>query len=289
MTGPSDVTADIADKVLQSNIEAHQLEAPIYDFIHPEIFGSFEQRRIERDLDLIASAMPKESVPWALDIGCGTGNLTLKLVKLGFHVRAVDVSSEMLERLRSKLGSFEADSVELVKSSAEDVLADSRTYGTWDVITFSSVLHHLPDYEAALLHALHQLRPGGILYVCHEPLQKSGTGGGLASIMLSRILDGLDNLYILTRKLVIYLIQSWKTGRFQGRTDYTLADLHSKSGIDARKNLGQLEAAGARVLLYETYRSRYSWLLASFDSRLGHPEHYHFRFIVQRKDRPVNG
>ena len=289
MTGSAGVTADIADKVLRSNIEAHQLEAPIYDLLHPEIFGSSEQSRIRRDLDLIASAMPKEPVPWALDIGCGTGNLTLKLIRLGCRVRAVDISAEMLERLRAKLGPFETDWVELVESSAEEVLADKCTYGTWDVISFSSVLHHLPDYEAALRHALHQLRPGGILYVCHEPLQKSEIGIGLASTMLSRILEGLDTLYILTRKSFIYLIQSWKTRTFQGRIDYSWSDYHSKSGIDARRNLKQLESAGAQVLLYETYRSRYSSLLASFDSRLKLLEDSHFRFILQRIAGSVSG
>ncbi len=43
-----------------------------------------------------------------------------------------------------------------------------------------------------------------------------------------------------------------------------------------------LEIFGARTLLHETYRGRYSSLLAALDARLGISEHSHFRLIVRR-------
>ena len=43
-----------------------------------------------------------------------------------------------------------------------------------------------------------------------------------------------------------------------------------------------LEILWARTLLYETYRSRYSSLLASLDACLGISEHSHFRLMVRR-------
>lgn len=274
---------DIADKIRLSNIEVHRLEADIYDAIHPEIFGSFEQRKIARDLDLIASIMARDSAVRVLDLGCGTGNLTLKYVERGYRVKAVDISPEMIQVLRSKLDPAVSEWVELVVGDVEEVVANSRTYGMWDIVSFCSVLHHLPDYKLVLTHALRQLRPGGVLHVCHEPLRKSDTESGLIPLLLAKILDAIDNLYICTRKFLVYLLQSLWTRKFLKRIDYSWSDYHARPGIDAKEVLGELESAGARTLLYETYRSRYSILLASLDARFGISEHSQFRFITQRR------
>lgn len=273
---------DIAEKIRRSNIEIHDREAAIYDTIHPEVLGSFEQRKIVMDLDLIASVVPTDSGVRVLDIGCGTGNLTLKYVNRGYRVKAVDISPEMIAMLQSKVNPEASSSLDLAVSDAEDVVADAETYGTWGIISFASVLHHLPDYRFVLDHSLRQLRPGGVLYVCHEPLKKSVAENGLTSPLACKILDTIDALYIYVRKLLVYLIHSVRTRKYFRRIDYRWCDYHSRLGIDAQEILRRLELAGARTLLYETYRSRYSSLLAALDARLGISKHSHFRLIVQR-------
>jgi len=276
------MTLNIGDKIRRANIKVHRLEASIYDAVHPEIFGSFEQRKIARDLDLIASIMPGDSAVRVLDIGCGTGNLTLRYLKRGYQVRAVDISLEMIHILRSKLEPAVSNRVELVIGDAEDVVTHTRTYGMWDIISFSSVLHHLPDYKIVLAHALRQLRPGGVLYICHEPLRKSAAKNSLASMLLGTILDSIDNLYIYMRKLLVYLIQSVRACRFLKRIDYSWSDYHARLGINAKEVLGEAESARAKTLLCETYRSQYSDLLPVLDAHLGISQHAHFRVIVQR-------
>jgi ubiquinone/menaquinone biosynthesis C-methylase UbiE len=273
---------NIADKIRSSNIEVHNREAAIYDAIHPELFGSFEQRKITRDLDLIASIMPTGSPVRVLDIGCGTGNLTLKYLKRGYRVKAVDISPEMISILESKINPIDMSSVQLVVGDAEDLLGDTQTYGTWQIISFSSVLHHLPDYDVVLANAVRQLGPGGVLYICHEPLRKPRTKSGLVSRLASKILNGIETLYIYARKLLVYSTQSLRARKFFKRIDYRWSDYHSRLGIDAQEILRRLEYAGARTLLYETYRSRYSSLLAALDARLGISEQSHFRLIVRR-------
>jgi len=273
---------NIANKIRISNIEVHNREAAIYDVIHPEIFGLFEQRKITRDLDLIASIMPTGSPVRVLDIGCGTGNLTLKYLKRGYRVKEVDISPEMIRILQSKVNPPDLSSVELVVGDAEDVISDTQTYGTWQIISFSSVLHHLPDYKIVLAHAVRQLRPGGVLCICHEPLRNPRRGGGLASRLACKILNGIETLSIYTRKLVVYIKQSIRARKFFNRIDYRWSDYHSRFGIEAQEILRRLECAGARTLLYETYRSRYSSLLAALDACLGISEHSHFRLMVRR-------
>jgi len=65
------MTMNSADNIRHSTIEVHNWEAAIYDSIHLEIFGSFQQRMIIRDLDLIASIMPTHSGVCVLHIGWG--------------------------------------------------------------------------------------------------------------------------------------------------------------------------------------------------------------------------
>lgn len=276
---------DIANTIRRSNIEVHRVEASVYDAIHPEIFGAFEQRKIVRDLTLIAAALSHRTVVRVLDIGCGTGNLTLKYLQYGYSVRAVDISPEMIKILRSKVNPALLDRVEMIVCDAEDIVANERTYGSWDVVSFSSVLHHLPNYQFVLDHALRQLRPGGILYICHEPLRNTCANGELASSALCRMLDGADNLYIYARKLFVYLKEFLHLKRPVRRIDYSWSDYHIRTGICAEEVLRDLELVGARRLLYETYRSRYSSLLGALDDHLNLSQHAQFRFIVQRVDR----
>lgn len=277
----------VAARILQSNREVHRREAEIYDAIHPELFGRFEQRRIARDIDLIASVVGQGPELCVLDVGCGTGNLALKFLGLGCRVKAVDISPEMLGRLCSKADPRDSERLEVVEGDAKEILSAAETHGTYDIISFSSVLHHLPDYKVVLAHALRQLRSGGVLYVSYEPLPRTGTGSPRdPSPLLASILRRIDGLYILARKLLVYVVHSLKLRAPFGRIDYSWSDYHLRTGIDAQEVLLQLQSQGARTLYYETYRNYYTALLTWLDHHCQLSAPTQFRFIVQRADNP---
>ena len=272
-----------SDRIRKSNVEVHARESMIYDTIHPEIFGWFEQRRMIRDLDYIVSLLPAAPAIRALDIGCGTGNLTLKLLQRGFEVKAVDISPHMIEVLKSHLAPAMLPKVELVVADAECALSDTALAGQWDVISFSAVLHHLPDYKSVLAQAMHQLRPGGLLYVCHEPLPKTLAQAAGVKWLARRILQALDAGYIYGLKFLVYSRWSVRMGRRFKRIDYTWSDFHLGTGIDATAILKWLEGEGMSVLVYETHSERYSSLLAMLDNRWKISPPSKFRFIAQNK------
>ena len=56
-----------------------------------------------------------------LDIGAGTGNLTVRLADRGLSVTAIDSSEAMLEGLRSKLSGNRSRHVRVVHANAEHV------------------------------------------------------------------------------------------------------------------------------------------------------------------------
>lgn len=92
-----------------------------------------------------------------LDLGCGTGSLSLLAAGRGHRITAVDLSPRMTERARAKLAGTGA---EVLTGDAARPPVEGRTF---DVILARHVVWALPDYEAALRHWWSLLRPGGRL------------------------------------------------------------------------------------------------------------------------------
>jgi SAM-dependent methyltransferase len=92
-----------------------------------------------------------------LDVGCGNGLLSRRLLGRGFDVTALDRSLRRTERTEG-LRLLEADFL-----GFEDA--------PYDALVFSASLHHLFPLEAALARADGLLRPGGLLLVSDFDLE----------------------------------------------------------------------------------------------------------------------
>ena len=105
--------------------------------------------------------------PDVLDLGCGTGNLMMRLARLGVGVVGVDLSPEMLAVARNKI--LPGTTVSLVQAGAVE-LVDHFPTGSFDTIVSILVFSELSDAEQVLV--LHQcrslLRPGGRLILADE-------------------------------------------------------------------------------------------------------------------------
>ena len=151
-------------EIIEHNARAHDQVASTYEAIHGEIFNPIEQERLAETVSLaVGSIEPAIDRPLALDFGCGTGNLTRHLLKAGCDVIAADVSDRCLEITQS-FGS--GSSVRPMKLNGRDLseLSDKSV----DIVATYSVLHHIPDYLAAVREFARVVRPGGIIYIDHE-------------------------------------------------------------------------------------------------------------------------
>jgi len=152
-------------KILQANKELSQHEARYYDMIHSEIFNKKEQARIDKFLKVAVSKIKSRRIgpgkKQALDVGCGTGNLTLRLLKMGFYVTAVDLGQEYLDILKKK---YKGKHLKIICKNIDDVEFNQK----FDFICTYSTLHHLPDYLKTIEKLCNLLRKGGILYMDHE-------------------------------------------------------------------------------------------------------------------------
>jgi len=97
-----------------------------------------------------------------VDVGSGTGLLTLPFAARVDHVWAVDISPAMCDYVRAKVIGAELENVEIVVASAVSLpLADASV----DLVVSNYCFHHLdhPGKERALAEAFRVLRPGGRL------------------------------------------------------------------------------------------------------------------------------
>jgi ubiquinone/menaquinone biosynthesis C-methylase UbiE len=272
---------DLAAKILHSNVKVHRIEAAIYDLIHPEIFGWFEQRKTIRDIDLIGQRMPKSQPVTVLDVGCGTGNLTLKFAERGYAVHAVDISPEMIGRLEAKIEPEISSQIRFTVSDAASFFLNKPPDDLYNIISFSSVLHHLPEYKNVLLAARRSLCPGGVIWVCHEPLKPAPAPRTLLQGLLNKMLSILDGIYIYCLKAIVYLYKSLAERRLPKRIDYSWSDYHASSGLDADALVSLLLAEGGTLIHFEFYNSRFNGLVALLDEKAGVEEPRLFRFIIQ--------
>ncbi|MGW1168911.1 class I SAM-dependent methyltransferase [Streptomyces sp. NPDC002550] len=104
--------------------------------------------------DRLRSWLPERPVD-VLDLGCGTGSLSLLAAEQGHRVTGVDSSPAMAERARAKLAG--RDAVVLRGEAATPPVGEQR----FDVVLVRHVLWTLPEPGRVLRHWRDLLRPGG--------------------------------------------------------------------------------------------------------------------------------
>lgn len=95
-----------------------------------------------------------------VDLGCGTGELSLTMAGPGRSIILVDQSQAMLDEARKSLSDVKEGDLDFRLGSMEHLpLANEEV----DVAVLSMVLHHVPEPSGALKEASRILKPGGLL------------------------------------------------------------------------------------------------------------------------------
>ena len=138
--------------------DSYSLAAKYYDAAY-----SVKEDLVDRDFYL---ELAREYGGPVLELGCGTGRITLPLARQGIDVTGIDASRAMLEVLRAKL----ADEPSAVRRRVRVVEGDFRTLCLCDqyplvVIPFRPMQHMYTteDQLAALRNAGRHLADGGTL------------------------------------------------------------------------------------------------------------------------------
>jgi len=154
-----------SNKAIKFNIKTHNSIARKYEKAHGEIFNDIEQARIR---DAIVQAITAVRTGGqglkALDVGCGSGNLSRHLVDEGVYTVSADVSEKFMELIDAEfLGTGLCETMQLNGRDLNGL--EDRTF---DIVASYSVLHHVPDYLHLVKEMCRVLKPGGIIYLDHE-------------------------------------------------------------------------------------------------------------------------
>ncbi len=123
-------------------------------------------------MDLLEELLPPHATGTsALDIGCGTGSLSLVLGELGYSVMGIDFSAEMLKIARAKALKSRLP-ITFEQQDANDLLLMGTEF---DVILCRHVLWSLPEPAQTLAQWERLLKPGGLL-VLIEGFWYTGVG-----------------------------------------------------------------------------------------------------------------
>lgn len=135
--------------------------APRYDLIN-DLQSLGWHRYWKRRLVALAEPLAGER---ALDVCCGTGDITFALAAHGTITTGLDFSHGMLEVARRRLDRTADSASGRVEFLQGNALALPFADGAFDLVTISYGLRNLADFQAGLRELTRVLAPGGRLVV----------------------------------------------------------------------------------------------------------------------------
>jgi ubiquinone/menaquinone biosynthesis C-methylase UbiE len=167
-------------------------------------------RRIRDRILALAQVRTEDAV---VDIGAGTGLLSLAAAPAVSKVWAVDVAPAMTDYLRTKAASAGLENIETVTASAISLpLVDNVA----NIVVSNYCLHHLsdPDKERALEEAFRVLRPAGRIVVADMMFRVQMTDERnrrvIASKVMAMLKRGPKGVLRLIKNLTRYITRRWE-------------------------------------------------------------------------------
>ncbi|MCW3986036.1 MAG: class I SAM-dependent methyltransferase [Candidatus Bathyarchaeota archaeon] len=240
-------------EVKKANVRHHDVEAEIFEHAHPEGSSIYERSKVLKSIAFIAENSDVRDL--CVDVGCGTGFVTSFELPLYTTLVAMDISRRMLEVAWKRHGHFK--SLNLVRCDAEHLPLKSEIA---DLVSVSSVLHHLPKPFNSMTEISRVLKEGGFLYVTREPNFQR----------LRRFFDFFDHMIVqkfvkVLRRLPLFRSELYREPNVVvDGLDYAKVDVHYSTGF----HVGQL----AEFLRYRSFKPifaySYHWIYPDSDRGL---------------------
>ena len=168
--------------------------APTYDRLNRIMTAGLDRRWRRRAVRELSTSNFQLSI---LDVACGTGDLTLDLLRRGHRVTGVDLSEQMLALARQKA------------SPARFQLADAEALpfadASFDAVTCAFGIRNFVHLEKGLDEMLRVLKPGGRLVLLELATPDSPLLRPFYDLYTRRVIPLLGRLLARNRQAYTYL------------------------------------------------------------------------------------
>jgi ubiquinone/menaquinone biosynthesis C-methylase UbiE len=147
-------TATPYDEVLDREARFHDELAARMDA------GAMPPRRADSLVQAILALAGDVRGLRVLDLGCGSGDIALELLRRGADVTGVDISRGMVELARARVELFEPGHADRATFAVADAAATGLDDASFDLVVGKWLLHHV-DVERAAAEVGRLLAPGG--------------------------------------------------------------------------------------------------------------------------------
>lgn len=118
-----------------------------------------------------------------LDYGCGTGLMSNEIAGNVKMIRAIDISSKMIEIAKRKADERKIENIDYVRSTIFD---ERYKRGSFDVILAFYILHLVEDPQNVIQQINELLKPGGLI-ISATPCMGKNTFLSIGLSLLSKI------------------------------------------------------------------------------------------------------
>jgi len=174
-----------------------------------------DEASYNRKLEITREFLTSDSE--VLEFGCGTGSTAIAHAPHAAHIRALDISHEMLRIAREKAQAAGATNVDFEEAGIDQFEAPQ---GSVDVVMCHSLLHLLRDRDAAIgkIHTL--LKPGGI-FISSTMCMADGLGFMRPVLTMGRVLGlfpvvkvfSSDDLRGAVERAGFEILEDWRPGK----------------------------------------------------------------------------
>jgi SAM-dependent methyltransferase len=148
----------VADEQVE-NVRRFYEDAPFPNYRECETLSSLRARAERSEF----AQLLDRAIPWnakILEVGCGTGQMSLYLARADRLVIGADLTRASLELAAAAAKDFQLNRVLFVET---DLHRAGLRPASFDVVYSSGVLHHTPNPRAAFASLVHFARPGGVI------------------------------------------------------------------------------------------------------------------------------
>lgn len=154
------VLRDTSDEPTEG-VRAFYTQAPFPNYPPNESLSGLRRKAERSELArLLDAAIPGDAT--VLEVGCGTGQMSLFLARADRLVVGADLTRASLALGREASLRHEVTGVHFVET---DLRKPGLREGAFDVVYSSGVLHHTPDPRASFASIARLAKPGGIVIV----------------------------------------------------------------------------------------------------------------------------